>query len=168
MNSYVGPGPLVDLVGKALLLRPEVYREVSAAPEATKMCVAVALVAGAASAPIIGPESGIVLPVALVVGILLTLGILLIESLIVWGLCRGVLRGEQSFGSVLRPLAVAHAPRFAYLVVPLVGFPVSLAVAISLWMLGAFVVAVQAVTGSSWPVAVGLSLVVGALRWLVS
>lgn len=168
MENYVGPGALVELVGGALGLRPAVYRDVSESPEATKLCVAVAFVAGAASAPIIGAGDDLTLPVALVIGILLTLGILLIESVIVWGLCQGVLKGQQSFGQVVRPLAAAHAPRLAYLLVPIVGFPFALAVAISVWMLAAFVVAIRAVTDRGWGMSIGLALAVGVLRWLVS
>lgn len=168
METYVGPGALIELVGGALRLRPAIYRDVSEAREATKLCLAVAFVAGAATAPVIGPGSGLTLPVALVVGILLTLGILLIESVIVWGLCRGVLKGEQTFGQVVRPLAAAHAPRLAYLVVPVVGLPFVLALVIAVWMLAAFVVAIRAITDRGWGMSIALALTVGLLRWLVS
>ncbi len=168
MESYVGPGALLELAGAALRMRPDTYREVCREPEATKLCVAVAVVAGAASAPVIGPSTGLILPVALVLGIVLTLGILAIESLLVWALCRLVLRNDRSFGGVVRPLAAAHAPRLAYLLVPLVGLPVALSAVISIWMLASFVVAMEAITARGWPVAIGLSVVVGALRWMAS
>lgn len=168
MDSYVGPNALVELFTRALRLDPALYREVTDAPGATKLCIGIALVAGIASAPVIGPSEGIVLPVAIVVGILITLGILLIESVLVWGLCRLVLRNDRSFGAVLRPLALAHAPRVAFLLVPLIGYPLGLAIVIRVWLLAAFVVALEAIAARGWVVAVVLAIVVGALRWLAS
>jgi len=168
METYVGPGALLELAGGALGLRPQTYREAAREVDATKLSIAVAVIAGAASAPVLGPSLQVVLPVAMVVGILLTLGILLIESAMVWGLCWIALPDARSFGQVMRPLAVAHAPRLAYLLVPVVGHVPALSIAISVWLLAAFVVAMQAATGRGWGVAITMSIAVGVLRWLAS
>ncbi|MDG2307285.1 MAG: hypothetical protein P8R42_22090 [Candidatus Binatia bacterium] len=167
MDNYVGPGALFELIGGALRLNPNTYRAVSRSRDATKLCVAVAVLAGAASAPVIGPDEGLVLPVALVIGILLSLGILAIESALVWGLCRLVLREPRSYGEVVRPLAAAHVPRVGYLLVPIIGYPPALGIGITVWMLATFVVAMEAATRRGWLVAVSFCIVVGALRWLV-
>ncbi len=168
MHSYVGPGALFELLSGALRLQPETYRGVCREPEATKLCIAVAVLAGAVSAPDVGPEMGLILPVALVWGIVVTLGILLVESVILWGLCRLVLRNDRTFGAVVRPLAAAHAPRLAYLLLPLIGPQPALQIAVSFWLLGAFVVAIEAVTARGWTVAVALTVLVWVLGGLLS
>lgn len=167
MDTFVGPGALLELIRDGLLLRRETYRQVSLSPDATKLCLAVAFVAGAASAPIVGPSEQVVLAVALVFGIFITFGILLFEAFLVWGLCRTVLRGQQSFGAVLRPLAVAHAPRLGFLLVPVLGLSWALAVALKLWGFAALLVALKALTDRSWPVAVGMTAALWALLWLL-
>jgi len=167
MEGYVGPDALVELIGGALRLRLATYREVSRQAAATRLSLAVVVLAGAASAPAIGPSLGLVLPVAMVLGVLLTLGILGLEASMVWGICRLALRERRSMGEVMRPLAVAHAPRVLYLLVPLVGDPPILQIAVSLWLLGAFVIAVEAAIDRGFVVAVSVALVVGVLRWLL-
>lgn len=166
MDSYVGPRPLLELIGGGLRLRPQTYRDFSGARDATRLCVAIAVLAGAASAPLIRPALGLVLAVALVLGIRLSLGILFAESLLVWAVTRLALREPCTLGQILRPFAHAHAPRVAYLLVPLVGYPPVLGLGISLWLIAAFVVAVEAATRRGWGVAVAVSVLVGVLRWL--
>ena len=168
MESYVGPGALVSLVGAGLRLAPEAYGGVAEEPAATKMCLAVAFIAGAASAPVLGPAAGVGLPLALVFGIVLTLGILVIEAAIGWAAARLLLSPRRTFGAFVRPLAVGHAPRLGYLLVPALGLPPWLALTVSVWLIAAFVVAMKAATAQGWGIAVGFALFVGVVRWVAS
>ncbi len=173
-EPYAGPAALLSLFARALRLSPSVFREVAGRPEATKLSLAVAAIAGAvglASQPVVGPGLRLVLPLAIALGMGLTLAVVAVETTIAWGVCRLVFAKPPSFGRALRPLAAAHAPRILFVGVPAVaglgaGAEAILGLVVWIWLLAAFVVALQAATERGWPGALALAIVLLAIPWL--
>jgi hypothetical protein len=165
-KDYVGPGALVELLWGGMRLDPARYREVAEQTGASRLCAAIAVLAGAATGLGRGPELEIAPVVAAVLYVLVTLTTVAAESALVWLVARVVLRRTTSFGRIARPLALATAPRLVYVVAAAgTGMPV-VELAGSLWLLAAFVVGVEAAVRRGWGVAIGTTAVVGILRWL--
>lgn len=168
METFVGPAALLALVRDALLLRYSTYEEVCRYPAATKLCLAVAVLAGAATGFVLGAGDQIVEAVAIVFGIFVTFGILLFEAAIVWVLFRVILRRAHTFGSVLRPLALAHAPRLGFLVVLFLEDRLALFLwsnVLRAWTFGALLVALRALSGGSWILGILVGAVLSAIVW---
>jgi hypothetical protein len=105
--------------------------------------------------------------VAVIFYIVVTLAVLCFESFLVWGAARIWLRPGASWMEVLRPIALANAPRLADVLLTLGQGEALLAPLCGGWQLAAFVVGVEAAVSRGWAIALGLTLSIGVFRWLL-
>ena len=163
MQRHVGPAALGSLILSGIGLSPKAYRRASEEDDATHHCVAATLLGAIVLGLYLSRSISLVPQVLVLVEVVRAMAMLAVQTSIVWILGRWVLRRQQSFASVLRPVALAGAPGvlFALGASP----PVETAVGIAgpIWLLAAFVVAIRAALDCTWPQAVALALGV----WLV-
>ncbi|MBM4265197.1 MAG: hypothetical protein FJ144_01065 [Deltaproteobacteria bacterium] len=165
MKDFVGPGALVELVLGGLLLRPMQYREVVREPASMRLCFAVAVLAGAATGIGRSEQIGLAPVIAVLLHVIVTLLTVAIESGVVWLVAGAGLRRGIGYGAVVRPMALATAPRLVYALLGLgTGIP-ALEILGTVWLLAAFVLAVDAAIERGWAAAVAVALAVGVLRW---
>ena len=156
-SSYVGPGELWRLLFGAILLKPAAFEEAAREPEALRLCLASAVIGGAAYGFRLAIP-GIAGPLAAAFGIVLVLGHLVIDAALVWILGRPATGRATPYGRILRPLALALAPALLYGVLALLEAPAQVDIAASLWMLIAFVIAVRAALETGWLVTIAIAL----------
>ena len=168
MKDFVGPGALVEVVLGGLLLRPAQYREVVREPASTRLCFAVAVLGGVATGIGRAEEIGLAPVMAVLLHVIVTLLTVATESGVVWIAARAGIRPRVGYGAVVRPMALATAPRLVYALLGLgTGVP-ALELLGTVWLLAAFVLAVEAALERGWAVAVAVALGVGVLRWATS
>jgi hypothetical protein len=167
-GNYVGPPELGRLAWGALRLRPDTYSEVARAPESWRLCVAVAVLGGAAYGIRLAVYSGLSPLVLAIDRILIVLGQTFFESAVVWLIGIGILRKGVRYTRVLRPVALARAPQLLYLVLALLEAPALAGVVVSVWLLAAFAVAIRAALDTGWLVAIVIVVALGVAGELLS
>lgn len=164
MQRYVGPASLLSLLWAGFRLDAEVYRTVSRDRDATHQCIAVTLLAAIARGFELSPQIGLTPMVAILLAMAIAFAGLLGESAIVWMLGAKALGRAAGYGAVLRPLALAAAPGILYVVVTLAGSPAPLSIAVSAWLLVAFVVAIRAALDTGVWLTIGVAVAVRAVE----
>jgi hypothetical protein len=159
-----GPGALFELFLGAIKLDRETYRRVAGRPESTRLCIAIVLLSGLAHGAVLtarwGPTGGLIIGIA---SAFVSLGL---SSVLVWLIGVVLFRYRAGFGSIVRPLAIAAAPALFNLVGALTLVrPVVLAV--SVWLLLSFTVAVRAALDCGRLAACGVTLATWAVELLM-
>jgi hypothetical protein len=149
-STYVGPSELFRLLWGGLILRGKTYAEVRDAGESTRLCLAVAVLAGAAFGLRLAAYGGLSPALLAVDRILIVLGQILLESAVIWGIGVALLRRSLRFGAALRPLALARAPQVAYAVLALLQVPPQWDFVVAVWLLVAFALAIRTALASGW------------------
>jgi hypothetical protein len=167
-SRYVGPPALFRVLWGGLLLRREIYTEVKDHGESTRLCIAVAILGGAAFGVRLAAYSGLSAALLAVDRILIVLGQVLFETVIVWAIGKGLVRRELRYGEVLRPAALARAPQVLYALLALFDAPAEANFAVSIWLLVAFAVAIRTALESGWLLAWAIVVGLGVIGELLS
>lgn len=156
--SYIGPGELWRLLFGAVCLQGAIFQEVARERRALRLCLACAVLGGAAYGLRLAGSAGVAPMLAVAFGIVLVLGRIPLDAAIVWVLARPLLQQPTSFGDLVRPFALAASPAVLYGLLALLEAPASVDLAASLWMLLAFVIALRAALSTSWWVTILVAL----------
>jgi hypothetical protein len=131
------------------------------APESTRLCVAVAILGGAAYGLRLAVYSGLSAALLAIDRILIVLGQVLLETTLVWLLAVWLMRRGARWGEVFRPVALARAPQVLYALLALLEAPSEASVIVSIWLLVCFTVAVRTALASGWVAAAAVVLAMG-------
>lgn len=167
MDSNVGPGALLKLIGGGLRLDRETFVRAAGDLAVNRLGLAVVILAALSNGfayasegvarGMVGEREFVVYRLLVIVGIAEVVVHFFLFTAVVW-LARLVAdRGQSRFGVLMRPLAVALAPSCLVILGPLLGYPDTVRGVLALWRLAASVVALRAALGVSW---VGAALTV--------
>ena len=158
--EYVGPGALWRMLSGGALLRGSLYEEVAKEPGALRLSLAATLIGGVCYGIWLAVTAGLAPGVGLLLGLFLLFGHLPLDAAFVWLLASPVLGRGASFGGVVRVLALANAPALGYGALAALAAPRWAGLAVSLWLLLAFLVAIRAALSCGWVLAAGAAVLV--------
>lgn len=159
-KEYVGPAALWRVLSGGALLRRALYEEVARERGALRLALATALIGGACYGVRVATETGLAPAAGLLFGLFVVFGHLLEDAAVVWLLGSVVAGQGAAFGAIVRALALANAPGAAYAVLAVLGAPRWTDLAVSAWLLAAFVAAIRAALSSGWWLAGGIAVLV--------